>query len=213
MKDKLKRFVRDNREAFDGVEPSDELWNKISERLPEPIFHKESTPIQELATNQVIHKDFQNGGQLSKISTVFSVLRNWKVAAAIILGLGLSFMVYQLDHKYQLTEQPEIVMTSPALAKQVSQYTQLVDDKRVELQNLTKSDPELYKQFAKELDQLELSYQNLKADLPENPNQETLIEAMIQNLQLQIDILNQQLQIIQKIKQSKNNEKHTQNIV
>ena len=208
MKDKLKRFVRDNREAFDGVEPSDELWNKISERLPEPIFH-----IGESEVKQVIHKDFQNGGQLSKINNIFSVLRNWKIAAAIILGLGLSFMVYQLDNKYQLTEQPEIVMTSPALAKQVSQYTQLVDDKRVELQNLTKSDPELYKQFAKELDQLELSYQNLKADLPENPNQETLIEAMIQNLQLQIDILNQQLQIIQKIKQSKNNEKHTQNIV
>ena len=208
MKDKLKRFVRDNREAFDGVEPSDELWNKISERLPEPIFH-----IGEAEVKQVIHKNFQNGGQLSKISTVFSVLGNWKVAAAIILGLGLSFMVYQLDNKYQLTEQPEIVMTSPALAKQVSQYTQLVDDKRVELRNMTKSDPELYKQFAKELDQLELSYQNLKADLPENPNQETLIEAMIQNLQLQIDILNQQLQIIQKIKQSKNNEKHTQNIV
>jgi hypothetical protein len=32
-----------------------------------------------------------------------------------------------------------------------------------------------------------------------------LIEAMIQNLQLQLNVLNQQLNIIQQIKQSKNN--------
>jgi len=39
--------------------------------------------------------------------------------------------------------------------------------------------------------------------LPVNPNKEELLQAMIYNLQLQIDLLNQQLNIIQKIKQAK----------
>jgi hypothetical protein len=44
----------------------------------------------------------------------------------------------------------------------------------------------------------------LKDQLPKNPNQEELLKAMIQNLQWQIDLLNQQLNIIQKIKEAKN---------
>jgi len=39
--------------------------------------------------------------------------------------------------------------------------------------------------------------------LPSNPNREQLLEAMIQNLKLQTELLNQQLLIIQKIKQAK----------
>jgi hypothetical protein len=43
----------------------------------------------------------------------------------------------------------------------------------------------------------------LKTQLPKNPNREQLLEAMIRNLQLQTELLSQQLQIIQKIKNTK----------
>lgn len=205
MKDKLKRFVRDNHSAFDVNEPSDELWAKISQNLP----NHNGKIVEEGKLGQII---FQNGGK-RRLNNIFMHFGNWRVAAAIIVAFGLGYSAYRLNNKYQLTEQPEIVLTSPEMAKQVSQYTKLIENKRLELRKLTKSDPILYRQFANELDQLEMSYRNLKADLPKNPNQETLIEAMIQNLQWQINILNQQLQIIQKIKQSKSNEKHLQNIV
>jgi hypothetical protein len=118
--------------------------------------------------------------------------------------LGLGYVLYNVNQKYQVTAQPQIVLTNPSMAKQVGQYTTLVENKRLELKELTENNPDLYNQFAQELDVLESSYQNLKADLPKNQNQETLISAMIQNLQLQIDVLNQQLQIIEKIKESKN---------
>jgi hypothetical protein len=45
----------------------------------------------------------------------------------------------------------------------------------------------------------------LKKELPVNPNREQLLEAMIENLRLQTEILNQQLSIINEIKASKNN--------
>ena len=37
------------------------------------------------------------------------------------------------------------------------------------------------------------------------PNQEELIRAMMQNLQVQLDVLNQQLSIIQKLNEAKQN--------
>ena len=44
----------------------------------------------------------------------------------------------------------------------------------------------------------------LKSDLPGNPNEELVLGAMIENLRIQIDLLNEQLTIIKKIKESKN---------
>jgi hypothetical protein len=43
----------------------------------------------------------------------------------------------------------------------------------------------------------------LKNELSSSPNQEETVKAMIQNLQIQTELLNQQLQIIQQINQIK----------
>ncbi len=72
------------------------------------------------------------------------------------------------------------------------------------MKQLEKENPELYKQFVTDITKLDSSYNVLKRELPANPNREQLLEAMIRNLQVQMDLLNQQLQIIQQIKQSKN---------
>ena len=76
--------------------------------------------------------------------------------------------------------------------------------KREELKALESADPQLYHQFDAELQALDKNYQSLKNELPQNPNPEDLLKAMVQNLSMQIDLLNQQLQIIQKIKDVKN---------
>jgi hypothetical protein len=61
----------------------------------------------------------------------------------------------------------------------------------------------LYEQFADDIKILDSSYHSLQQQVPGNPNKETLIQAMIQNLQLQIDLLNKQLIITEQIKQKK----------
>lgn len=198
---KIERYIRDNREAFDDKEPSDALWDKISGQLPNGSMSVETQTTEA----KIVHKDFQNSSYFKRFEGL-----NWRLAASVLVLLGIGVVLFNINQKYQLTAQPEIVLTNPAMAKQVGQYTQLVENKRIELKTLTENNPNLYKQFAQELDILEKSYQSLRADLPKNQNQETLISAMIQNLQLQIDILNQQLQIIDKIKNSKNeNDKTT----
>ena len=211
MKDKLQRFIRDNREGFDNEEPSDALWNKIRERLPQVVLVGEENET---------HLKTIVGQNTDKAATVAEDLRkkenknpfqpfmftNWRVAAAVILAVGLGWYANHLNQKYSLIEQPSMALNSPNFAKQVSQYTQLIETKRAELRLITETNPDLYREFAVELTQLERSYQNLKSDLPQNPNQEAVIQAMIQNLQWQIDLLNQQLSIIQRIKSKNNNE-------
>ncbi|PKK36562.1 hypothetical protein BWI96_11970 [Siphonobacter sp. SORGH_AS_0500] len=78
-------------------------------------------------------------------------------------------------------------------------YASLIETKRAEIKSIEGSNPQLYKEFAGEIQRLEVDYQNLRSELSQTPNQEEIVEAMIQNLQMQLDILNRQLQIIQKI--------------
>lgn len=189
MKDRLERFIRDNREDFDNEEPRPDLWSRIEQGITVP----EPKPDNEAPRR--FNSLARSGNPLFGRSAY-----SWRIAASATVLLLASMFLY-INHRYGVTQQPEVVAVSPAYAKEFATYTQLIDDKRTELKQMTESNPALYQQFATDLDRLEHSYQGLKADLPENPNQEVLIQAMIQNLQLQIDLLNQQLDVIQRIKQ------------
>jgi Tfp pilus assembly protein PilN len=102
---------------------------------------------------------------------------------------------------------------NPQLAKEQIHYTSLIEIKRAEIKRIEREDPQLYEEFSSEIKKMDSSYQKLKNELPVSPNQEETVKAMIQNLQIQTELLNQQLQIIQQINQIKNNEKDgTQNI-
>ncbi len=213
-KDNLERFVRDNREAFDDKEPSGNLWQKIDAGLdglglngtgldgsglensglemPQP--NKEAPFLQVHKNPSLAERSKIDGRQIGWPTL------DWRVAASIAVLLLAGAFLY-MNRQYGVTHQPEIVAASPMYAKEVVQYTRLIDDKRNELKQMTEGNPALYKEFATDLDRLEKSYQSLKADLPQNPNQEVLIQAMIQNLQLQINLLNEQLRVIQRIKQ------------
>ena len=82
-------------------------------------------------------------------------------------------------------------------------YARLVELKHQELKGIEKNEPLLYRQFSGDVNKLDSVYQKLKRQLPENPNHEQLLEAMIQNLQLQMGLLNHQLDIIKQINHSK----------
>jgi hypothetical protein len=199
-KDNLERFIRDNREAFDDKEPSGSLWQKLEAELVKQVPDR-SSPFQNIYKNTSRTGGSQTGegARLSGRQIGWPRL-DWRVAASIAVLLLAGAFLY-MNQQYGVTHQPEVVAASPSYAKEVVQYTQLIDDKRAELKQMTEDNPALYQEFATDLDRLEKSYQSLKSDLPKNPNQEVLIQAMIQNLQLQINLLNEQLRVIQRIKQ------------
>ncbi|QJD78238.1 hypothetical protein [Spirosoma rhododendri] len=204
-KDNLERFVRDNREAFDDREPPADLWQRINTGLggsTDAGLPTDSTPTAPTEPEQAgmspampftqIHRNTRTLGQW---------FTNWQAAAAVVVLL-LAGSAYFLNHRYGVASHPEVaVAAGPTYAKEVAQYTRLIDTKRMELRQMTESNPALYEEFATDLNRLERSYKSLKADLPKNPNQELLIQAMIQNLQIQINLLNEQLRVIQRINQ------------
>ena len=85
----------------------------------------------------------------------------------------------------------------------------MIELKQSELKQIEKDHPELYQRFVKDMNKLDSSYQALKTELPKNANRELLLEAMIQNLRLQTELLNQQLSIIKQLNQKnkQNNER------
>jgi hypothetical protein len=182
-KDRLERFVRDNREDFDTPQPENAVWERITGQLGGARL---------TSTKPKITPKLGGWGKAHF---------HWRIAAGLLLALGASYLFY-LNREFGVSRDPQVVLSAPAYAREFTQYNQAIEKKQEELIRLTTDNPELYKEFSTDLDRLEKSYVNLRTELPQTPNQEALIQAMIQNLQWQIDLLNQQLTILQRIKQS-----------
>ncbi|HMJ48333.1 MAG TPA: hypothetical protein VK498_13455 [Ferruginibacter sp.] len=176
MSNRIKKFIWDNRKDFDDAVPPINIWENIEAAM---------------------------GGKKQKRSILRPLIK-WTMSAAAILMIGIG--IYFMLDKKDATLSSETVF-EPAdidgLAPEMKQFAKMINLKQDELKKMAKDQPELYQRFAKDISQLDSSYNILKDQLSETPNKEMLLEAMIQNLQLQLNVLNQQLNIIHQIKQSK----------
>ncbi len=179
MSNKLKNFIGDNRKAFDDEKPSDKVWENIEASFSEK----------------------------KKKKFILTPLYKWSMAAAavLILASGVYFFVIKEPKEKIVTAstETEIDKLAPEYAPQMNQFVKMIYTKQEELKLLAKEQPELYQQFTTAINQLDSSYNTLKNQLSATPNKEMLLDAMIQNLQLQLNVLNQQLNIIHQIKESK----------
>ena len=179
----LEQFIQNNREAFDNCEAPAGLWDKIDKSLGKEI-------IQNLEPDEVVFK--------FKKSSI-SRFKSWAIAASVLLVISY-VSVFYLNNKSDSTEQI-VAEVAPQYGDKMVQYANLIESKREEIKQIETHDPVMYKEFATEIEKLNLDYRNLQTELTETPNQEDLVKAMVQNLQVQLDILNRQLKIIEKVKE------------
>jgi hypothetical protein len=197
MSTRLEQFMRDHRDEFDNEEPAPQVWKGVEQEL------------------------FPAKAQAQPSGKVLTMkIMRWSAAAAILVLAGLGvfhlFSPKQGATTGQVAQQNQptgkgpqaggdelLKDIDPTYAKEVYHFTQLIELKQHELKQIEKDNPALYKQFLGDISKLDSSYNALKNELPTNANREQLLEAMIQNLRLQTELLNQQLQIIQQIKKSK----------
>jgi len=177
MSKRLEDFVRNNRGRFDDLEPSADLWARIEKHLPE-----EGTVPQK------------------KEAKMFSLSFVLKVAASVIVVMGVAFALYVHSEK---SKGVDLASINPTYAKQQMHYASMVETKMTELKTLTKNDPEMYKEFSKEIARMDSTYNKLNKELATSPNQEYVLRAMIRNLEIQTQVLNQQLYIIEQYNQMK----------
>lgn len=193
MSRKLEKFIGDHRNEMDDAMPSEKVWQQIEA--------------------EVIPK--------KKRVFILTPLYKWSIAAAVIITAGVTVFIMNANKSttpatvaVKNDSATDIGIIAPEYAPEVNEFVKLVALKQDELKALAPEQPELYRKFATDIYQLDSSYTSLKNQLRSTPNREVLIEAMIQNLQLQLNVLNQQLSIINQIKQSKkvSHEKNTETI-
>ena len=219
MSTPLEKFVQENRDEFDHESPDPEIWEKVRKKMiPEKgksgiirsmpfkrwmtaaaavlilavisgilIFSKhEKTPSDLTKTKPAEAVPENNSPVISKKMDTPSIVPKFETAN---------------NNKIKKDELPATPATEGN--KEMYYYTKLIEIKQEELKTLEKDEPLLYKQFAGDVEKLDKVYHSLKKQLPDNSNPEQVMEAMISNLQLQMNLLNKQLKIIKQIKHSK----------
>jgi len=182
MSKRLEDFIKTNRDEFDDLEPSADLWARIEKHLPE-----------------------QEGVLKKQRTKTFSLGFVLRVAATVIVVMCIGFAVYLRKEKRTGVD---LAAINPVYAEQQLQYTSLIESKRAELKTFSKSDPQLYKEFSAEIAKMDSTYKKLNNDLAGSPNQERVLHAMIRNLQIQTQVLNQQLSVIEQFNKMKKEQKN-----
>lgn len=186
MSERLEDFIRAHKVEFDELEPNPGIWTNIENEL------------------------FTGDEKKKPESKTFSLGFVLRVAATVILVMGVSFIIF-----LKSINKPgvNLAQINPEYARQQMHYASLVETKRTELKQIAKNDPALYREFSKEIAQMDSTYKKLNSDLANSPNQELVLRAMIQNLQIQTEVLNQQLNAIEQYNRDKKDQKNeTKNI-
>jgi len=175
-KDRLENFILERREEFDHLEPNPAVLERIQKEIGQ--------------------QDQSGGG--------FNFNFIWRAAALVLLAVSVFLLVER-----QSLKQDNMVATvediNPEFYEAEGYFTQMIEEKQAVLVAYRNEYPDLITDFETDIDKLDQMYSQLKKEL-KSENTEQVVDALIQNLQLRIDILNQQLVILENIRNAQNNE-------
>lgn len=221
MSKKLEQFVKDNRDEFDKFEPGPVVWNNIQQQLKRPPEKKGilismnvlrwsaaaaviillGVGVYYFISNSNNHQPKQEiAGKKEEPKTnnlpVVTPKDSSKESPADTQNIVPNKVT---DDASQLAKNND----DADYNEEIIHYTRLVELKQNQLMKIKKDEPLLYQKFAGDINKLDSTFHTLKKQLPVNPNREQILEAMIQNLHFQEALLNQQLNIIKKINNTK----------
>ncbi len=124
----------------------------------------------------------------------------WLSIAASLIVITTFIFTYTYHKK---TKEVDIADVNPLYAKKEMKFASLIEEKKDSLMVFAKDNPDLYHRFSKDLNQLGADYESLKKELQNSPNQKLVVKAMVRNLEIQLQIINQQLSIINEVDQYK----------
>lgn len=226
MSTRLEQFIKDNREDFDSDEPSPKVWDNIQEKImPDrngtaPVVKmnfmrwsaaaaavilvvlgtwfmmraKPKNDVTASGSNEMATVEPKASGKKQN-DTIAGVPKNQDNTAQ---------QTAKADNTKKNEVNKEDAYDPQADAKEeMVHFAKLVEIKHRQLKNMAKDEPLLYKQFSGDVNKLDSVYHSLQNQLSTKQNSEELLEAMIQNLQLQMQLLNRQLGIIKQLNHSK----------
>jgi hypothetical protein len=114
-----------------------------------------------------------------------------RYAAILLAFLGIGFWMGRSTTPSALADLEKYDVT-------LVTYANKVQEKKGKLETLVSNQPDLEATFENDLKDLQHEFEELRLQLASNPNRELLIQAMKQNLEWQIELLNQQTKIAEK---------------
>jgi len=230
MNSRLEQFVTDHREEFDAEGPDPKVWEKIVQDIDPG--KKKQPPLVRMdwrrwgavaaavvliaggawffgARTGKVNPDVARTNNLPKPQETQAVPDTQNHLAQTPSPVKDSSETRK-EEPTLATIRPKVTEKKPdednSVNEEMYHYARLVEIKHNQLKSIEKDEPLLYRQFASDVNKLDSVYHNLQDQLPKNPNREQLLEAMLQNLQLQMQLLNHQLDIIKQINHSKKTE-------
>lgn len=161
---RLEEFVKNNREDFDQLEPSPEVWEKIKTKTARPVSFRILRVSMRVAAVAVI-----------VLATTF---------------FAVNFMNSNEQDFAFNSDDPEL----QELIEAEAFYAHEVKDKLKEIRKCYYTNPELKTDIENDLTELEKMYTNLKTNLKDNVSNKAVIEAMIENNRYRLKLVNDVLE-------------------
>lgn len=133
----------------------------------------------------------------------------WMVAASIVLLLSLGWLMYDRAKLTDKIDELESLSVNEKPYSEIELYYQTSIAEKTALVNHISSEKNI--KINTDLTSLNKKYEELKVKLKEQGGHPQIVSAMIQNLQTQIEILEQQLNILQDLKDYRQNENKGKN--
>ncbi len=124
----------------------------------------------------------------------------WAWAAAVLL-IAVSFAWF---NNRQATSHPvlqeiQVVTLNPELVNAEVYYASIVETQHQEIAQLGKGYPDVCNDLDKELRSMDTLYGQLKNEYQVSGGNEAVMQAMVENLQARVQLMNQQLQLLKSI--------------
>jgi len=191
-KDKLEKFVIENREGFNDLEVPPMLWNAIEKQTAG--FQGKLVPAEGGKADST-----NSPGKMLRIGTIA-----WRAAAAILIFASAWYLNDYFDKSPAKTAHTTVSpapVTSPVmneLSDVEAYYTTQINSRQLELAKYSREHPEIIEDLKKEFLNLDKGSQELRKDLAESNADEKVVEAIIQSYRVKLDILEQMLSEMQK---------------
>ena len=183
-RDKLEKFIVDNRDEFDEFEPNPQLFDGIKIRKPKVFPGKWNSVAWKAAAAMAIF-----------VASYF--FHDWMNTP----------QTPQMAENGEMAEEPSEIFK--VLMEAEMYYTSQINSRKEEFYHLSSGYPEIRDEINYELVELDSVYSELKRDLRDNAANQEVIEAMIQNYRIKLDILEDVLRQMRAAKNDENGKEET----
>ena len=197
MENEFEKYLQQSRDQFEKGSPSPRVWEKLQRNL-----------IEHQARRYRIIKMRRIG---------------WSVAAAILVCLSLVIMLVKTEEKDRVlvhnnnTNDSSIMkrklaaeieldsldrvkgITDNEARRSLFHYSRLIESRQKQMAILRQVNPDLYISSQKVLIDLNQQYRRLQKQLSGSPDRQKVLKALIENLKMQEQILNNQLQLLEEL--------------